>query len=601
MLELYKKILDKNKNVVGLKTVDYLVSNSGCTEEVNNKLIANGFPIQSLDYKQKAIFFTALCDIIVVVRNNDYYLATFNTDKIHELHSLGRIIPNAGESDLSGVDKLIRYNTKEVISQYLMQKKFHLIKLNVYEKSRTNFTLVSLSGMNPYPSFCDGEVVYSLSSLANWHNELSNALIKGIYKIKTANGDFICQNYLGRPLSVCTGGVLLTKDLNNNLIELPLWSITNYEPYNSNDFVRKLYAGVVDYDGKEITLNRDLLEKYYGEKNVNGVLESKGVRYRYCLEELLSIGNKWSLAYYINKYAIDIYDCDNIYDLQLRLKSLCAKEKKEDPCIINARVLTSMNSITSGHVSYYVKINLDKLQSHSVKVIENIADVMPKIYQYYAISPSLGYNYVSVKATSDNLALKYGKTEFERQFGGDSVFMGLYTDKVIKGHRPYKFGIDIQRRLCQNIMYGYRDNYQGYAQIIYKMLADNDIDTCSDEAIQLLYINQLARKYKYGADVKLVDVMEQFISFCEVLQDSEALHKKLVEEKSKISYRRCLKEYESISKALPDLTGYKVDDTPDGKFVVTQYGRFKITKNGVGKTIELFYNNEYLCNKIVKE
>ena len=27
-------------------------------------------------------------------------------------------------------------------------------------------------------------------------------------------------------------------DLNNNLIELPLWSITGYEPYNSNDFVR---------------------------------------------------------------------------------------------------------------------------------------------------------------------------------------------------------------------------------------------------------------------------------------------------------------------------------------------------------------------------
>ena len=36
---------------------------------------------------------------------------------------------------------------------------------------------------------------------------------------------------------------------------------------------------------------------------------------------------------------------NHIYDLQLRLKSLCAKEKKEDTCIINARVLTSIKAL----------------------------------------------------------------------------------------------------------------------------------------------------------------------------------------------------------------------------------------------------------------
>ena len=115
MLELYNKILNKTANSKGLNQVDVLVNNSGCTTEVNNRLIAEGYPIQNLNYKQKAIFFVALVDIIVVVKDNTYYLATFNTAKITELYQLGRVIPSQGETDLSSFSCIWRNNTWKLL------------------------------------------------------------------------------------------------------------------------------------------------------------------------------------------------------------------------------------------------------------------------------------------------------------------------------------------------------------------------------------------------------------------------------------------------------------------------------------------------------
>lgn len=594
MQNLYKSII--SKPVTGLKQVDEIIASAGMNDAVCNKLKSLGFMIDNLSFKQKAILFTSLVDIIVVIRDNHYYLATMCPEKIMELNQLGRLIPNANESDLRGVDKLLTNNTVSVINQYLVKGKFHLIKLNVYEKCRTSFTLVSANNMNPYPDLVM-EKVYSLTNFANWHNELYNVLIKGIYRLHTDSGDIICQNYLGHVKSVCTGGSLIAKGVDDDLKEIPLWQIKSYEPYSENPFIEKLYKGIVKYDGKNITLNRELLKNYYGEKVVNTKLESLGVRYRYCLEELLSIGDKYSLAYYINKYDLKIYDCDDIYDLAKRLEGLI--EKGTDG-VVNARVLTSYEQIKTGHVSYYVRINLSKLSHHTIEDVEDITKVMPRTFKYYAISASLGYNCVEVKATSKELAEKYGEVEFKRQFGNDSGdCITLLDDKdIIKGFRPYKFSIEIQRRLCQNIMYGYRENYQGYVKIIREMLKNNGIDSCSDECIKLLYVNNLARKTKYGKDVALKDVMYEFLKFCELLNDN--WQDKLKQEKISISYKRCCKEFSSIEKALPELKGYKIDDTPEGKYVVTQYGRFKIGKNGLNKTVELVYNDEYLGNKIIK-
>ena len=116
----------------------------------------------------------------------------------------------------------------------------------------------------------------------------------------------------------------------------------------------------------------------------------------------------------------------------------------------------------------------------------------------------------------------------------------------------------------------------------------------------MIYINGLARKYRYGQDVKLLDVIDHLIQFMKLLGNTDALNKKLNELESNISYKNCQKEYQGIVDALPELKGFKVDDTPDGKFVITKWGRYKVTKSGIGKTVELLYNEKRLGNKILK-
>ena len=597
MKGLYKQLCDKTKDTKGLLPVEQLVSRAGITTEVTNKLVSLGFNIQNLGQRGQAILFTALNDIIAVYKGDSFYFATLSVDKLKELLQYNMLLPNEGCKDLSGIDRLVRANTVETINAYLVQGKYHFIKLNMHDKCKTSCSLFTVTGMNPYPDLIS-ETVYSLTNIANWHNELYNALVKGCYKLTLVDGSVLCQNYLSSTMSLSTSGVLLTKDLNNNLIEVPLHKIRDYEPYNTDGFVMKLYKGVVSYDGSLITLNRQLLEKYYGEKLVNSKLESKSVRYRYCLEELLTRGYKFSIAYYINKYQLDIYDADDVYDLAEKLKSLIKRE--DDKGIINARVLTSASQILAGHKSYYMRINLDKVGNHDVKVVEDLSSVMPKDYDYYAISPRLGYNKVTVSATSDSLAMKYGETEFERQFGKDSKFIGIATGvKLIKGIKPYKMSIDIQRKLCQNIMYGYTANYEGYKNVLVQILAENNLRS-SDEAIKLIYINGLARKYRYGQDVKLLDVIDHLIQFMELLSDTPTLNKKLNELESNISYRNCKKEYQGIVDALPELKGFKIDDTPNGKYVITKWGRYKVTKSGINKTVELLYNEKRLGSKILK-
>lgn len=598
MKGLYKQLCDKTKDVKGLVPVEQLVSKAGITTEVTNKLISLGFNVQNLGQRGQAILFTALNDIVAVYKGDSFYFATFSVDKLKELLQYNMLLPNEGCKDFSGVDRLVRANTVETINTYLAQGKYHFIKLNMYDKCKTSCSLFTVTGMNPYPDLI-AETVYSLTNMANWHNTLYNALVGGCYKLTMIDGVEYCQNYLSSTMSLAPSGVLLTKDFNNNLVELPLHKIKDYEPYNPDSFVMKLYKGVVSYDGTMITLNRQLLEKYYGEKLVNAKLESKTVRYRYCLEELLTRGYKFSVAYYINKYQIEIYDADDVYDLADKLKSLIKRE--DDKGIINARVLTSASQILAGHKSYYMRINLDKIGNHDIKVVEDLSSVLPKEYDYYAISHSLGYNKVTVSATSDSLALKYGETEFERQFGKNSRFSGVVANGVlIKGTRPYKMSIEIQRRLCQNIMYGYKANYEGYKKILLQILAENEINTYSDEAIKLIYINGLARKYKRGQEVMLIDVVDDLIKFMELLSDTTALNKKLMELETNIAYRNCQKEYQGIVDALPDLKGFKVDDTPEGRYIITLWGRYNVTKSGIGKTVELYYNDKKLGNKILK-
>lgn len=595
MQNLFKKIVDAYSEK-GLPQVGALIHNSGEADTVKRCLEMQGYDLSVLNDDGIACLFFALNDILVVRDKESFYLCTMSMQKLKELFDAQRIIPKAGESaDMMQTRKLISANTLGIVNDYLAQGKFHVLKLNMVEYCQNYYFLASVGHMNPYPTF-QGKTVYTLSSVIKWHAELSNTLTKGYLKLSLSSGeDLVCHNYLSRSATIPTSCSIIVHDNDNTAVKLFLWDISYYFPYSDNDFVLKLMQGVVRYDGVDVTLNRDILERYYG-KQLYTSLESIGVRRKYCYEELLSVGTKYSVQYYVNKYNLEIYDCDDIYSLEKKLAGLIKKEPVDNG-IVHARILYSSDALKAGYKSFYQSINLNSLESHSVEVVEDVQSVMPKEYLYYAISEEMGYASVSVKATSVSLAKKYGETEFTRQFGKHAYFCSLILDGVVvSGAGQFNITISAQYNLCQSLMYGYVQNYDGIRKGLVKICESNGIHGVDDDCIKFLFINRLARQFKDCTKLKLHEVSKALIDFMLLFADTNKMLTELNSEFAKIAIVKAKKEFIELNKTKAfDL--YDVEDTKDGRYIQTDYGRFKITKGGISSTVDIYYRGKKICTK----
>lgn len=583
MKQLYNSIIKKHKNLVQIE--DFYPS----LEIIKSKLVSEGYNISKLSDRGIVILFISLVDIIFIIQDNKMTIVTLNQDKIMELHKLQRIITRDDERSYEKTYQILKCNTKDVINQYLLEGKFHFIKLNPYEPCQSYFFLVSISGMNPYPKLDKKELIIPLDSMSNRFNMIYNCLLVDVCKLKLKNGSYkICHNANKKLKSTVTSGYILTNNLDNTIEKIYLWDIVSCEPYSENEFIQALLSGVVDYKGAKITLNKDILFQYYGNKLFT-TLESKGVRERYCLEELSGVDYKYDYTYYLKKYNLDI-ECDSLPSLVLELQKIVDKPEKKNENVVHARVLTS----NLEHKSFYMTIDLRKLEDY--KVIEDLRKVLPNRYRFYAISKGLGYNFVEVTATSEDLAVKYGKAEFKRQFGDIVYTCNKRTPRVL--------GINIQRSLCQNIMYGYVENYKGYSPIIKDICKSNNLIEPSDEHIKFLYINQLAKKYKSGSSVVFVDVIKYLLDFMDLLKSTEKADKALTDEYIRISSTKAYKEFIKLSKDFESIEGnssdYIIDDTPKGKFIETKNARFKILNDKISSKVEIYHNGQYLCTKSFK-
>ena len=317
----------------------------------------------------------------------------------------------------------------------------------------------------------------------------------------------------------------------------------------------------------------------------------------------MSIGNKYSVAYYVNKYNLQIFDCESIWQLESRLKELIAQDGKlDDKRIIHARTLFSAEAIKQGHRSFYHSINLASTGTHTIEVVENVGTVLPRQYRYYGISRQTGYNFVAITATSDNLALKYGETEFKRQFGEDECFCTLVCEgTIVKGKPVFELGITAQRELCQSMMYGYNQNYDGYAKKVRAFCKKNGVvGDVSDDCIQYLFANEVARKCKHTDKLNMVVVGEKLIDFLIIMTNPSLIEKKLNQAYEEIAWGRVQKEWLKINLMRPTYNGYYIDDTPDGRFIKTEFGRYKIGADGLNKRVEVYFKGKYLGNKIIK-
>lgn len=532
----YDLMKEEFASVSYLKTCKELYDKSKYKSQISSYLKDLGFKYTP---EMESTLFFALVDIIVVVDSDDnFYYATFNELKLLELKQLGRLLPQKGETNYDKTISLVKVNTPRKINEYLSQGRFHFIKLNNLD---CNSFYCNASGMNPYPKLTN-ERVYTLDFIAKTYWTLSNLLVRGIYRVN----NIICTTSpvatQGKQLNSCASSCKFNvKTLEGVLEEIYLWNIHDVSMYYEAERLKPLYEGVCKVGDTYVTLSREMLERYYGSTYLE--FESKGVRERYCLEELFDINSVADVRYYINKYKFyrddEICSCRNVYELRSLLRSRM-KPIKHDDKHINVRVLASPASIWKGYKSYYRTLSIDT----DLRVVEDIESVMPQIYKVSGIT-NLGYCSVEVKAISGDSAERSGKEELKRQFGS------LYQDKVLgvqrgsevcKGKHPvFNISIETQRRMCEVMRWGYTQHYKDYSKYIRSVIATINIDIdVSDDMIKLLLINQIAKEAGRCDKVTLEILGSHLESFLVMLVKStqEDVDKKLAKERKKLSKKK---------------------------------------------------------------
>lgn len=531
LFEYYKLMKEEFKNEHYLKSCIELYEKSKYRGSISSCLKQLGF---KCSVKQEAIIFFALVDILIVVgKDNNFYYVTLSTEKINDLKLNGRLLPRSDDNSNNDKSNSIIYgNTIDVINDYLSRGKFHFIKLN--RLSCSSF-FCSLGTMNPYPSL-NKHQVYSVDFISKVFWDTCRVLVRGLYKVN----DLVCTisplSTQGQQINTCPMDCKLNvKTLDGVLESIYLWDIKDISFYVESEKLKPLYEGVCLVDNTLVTLNRDILERYYGTSYMD--FESQSVRERYCLEELYGRGDSASLRYYINKYHFhsdkEILSCQSIHSLRdilvSRLKPITYREG-----LINLRVLTSPNQIYSKHKSYYRATKVDS----DFEVIKDLNEIMPKIYTVGGVC-SFGYVSVKVRAVSPANAETEGKKEIIRRFGN------LYSNKVLglqigenscEGyHKVFNIPTEVQRQICDTMRKSYTDKYSEYSKQLLEILSMFDL-VISDDVIQLLFVNKLAKKVGKCRNITLEEFSTCLEKFLNMLSKSsqDKLDKKVLNERKKL-------------------------------------------------------------------
>lgn len=488
--KFYNLIKQEFSSMTYLYTCKEMYEKSQYRTQISNHLCNIGFKCpKDMEY---ALFF-ALVDIIVIVgSDNNFYFATFSEQKLIELKNLGRLLPKEDDLNFVKCSSIIEANTIDVINEALSRGKFHFIKIN--RVAGVDAFFCNISKMKSYPSLSN-EVVYPVDILTSFYWGIVNTLIKGTYLI---NNSIICSLSLdsthGKQLNKCPMTCkLYVKTVYDTIEELSIWDIKTIDVYASSKNLYNLLTGVCKSGDSYVTLNRDILLRYYGSSYI--MFESMNVRERYCLEELFSASTAADLRYYVNKYGFykdrEICSCRNIIELKALLKHRLVPSKFNKD-YVQARVLTSPNQIYAKYKSFYKTVSLDS----DLEVVGDFENIMPQYYQVSGVC-TLGYCVIDVKATSYKQAEEYGKKEFIRQFGNlyKDKILGLQKGKEVYKNRPvFHISLETQRRIAELIHWNYVIYFNDYTKYIRSIIDTLDISIkVSDDMIKYLLINPTAR------------------------------------------------------------------------------------------------------------
>lgn len=525
----------------------------GNSYDSERQLLCN-LGIKTSSSLETAIVYRGLFDILVAVnqKSGDIILSSASVEKLQELVFGNYAIPRDGnfiyEQDLISS---IQYS---VINDYIQKGKYHFVKISPKEKISSCF-LCSLGTFKPYPDF-KGYDVYTLSSVSNLVREYENALDRMYckFRLKSDNSTIVCsrkrlpnggKKLMSVPTPYCK---LYAYDLSGAFIEIPIFDILSVEPYYTSQFESDISEGIVSIGGKNYTINRDILERYYGSSYY--LLETQKVKERWALEDIME-GKLTTVEQVFHKYKfnrnVGFPVVRTFKDLVDYLVQSVESPDVHDSSKLTARVLSNVSLITSNKVSFYRTIKLSSIPEYKVVSVDK---VLPKSVVIAGVSKDFGYQvstaYVNVGSTIKDVCNK----EFIRQFGSLIGTLEIYVDES-NGTPLNLLG---QTVLADHINAGdYVNNFNEYYEVLVDIMNANGVPWYSESTVKHLFINNLVRALKEDfrkRGIKEKEYIKDYGVFGVELCKFIRLVKSMPETKHKGYLVNTIRKYDNYDKAL---------------------------------------------------
>ena len=371
--------------------------------DIRDKLRLSGYFVNKLTIRGSLLLYYTLKDFVFLVdKDLKFKIVTMDTALIRNLYFNNRLIN-------FDINKLEITSIKAVNSN-LAKSRFKLY--HIIPKGRLDF-IGEVNVMKPYPLVSDleGYKIYTYSEVIRVLSNMQSLV---------QNNDIILEMTSGSKVRINKGTKLklypLTGYIKYNKSKINIFNIVSYS-CATLDLRESLKAGVVRFKNSYLTLNSDILIKYYGERYFT--LENNITACR----KLLSLGN--SVDSIIKRFNLPLkHGKTSEIELLNYLDSINNHVSVSKPSIIHARVLT--NNLK--HKSYYRTIDLDKVSDSDWERVP-YSVISLKRYIVSGISKSSGYVSCSISANTKSSAERQGLKELNKLYGDIISNLGVNNTK----------------------------------------------------------------------------------------------------------------------------------------------------------------------------
>lgn len=413
-----------------------------------------------------------LNDICFIIdkKTKKYYLGTLSEAKLLELRQCGRIMRcGSVKIDLEREQRLA------------LEGKYNIVRLQQDDSLRMRTFFCHVNQVSK-PISLDNKFVMPLEKVTNiFQYALSVLRVYGCIEIAGVR----YNGYVG---GIPTSGSLLLYNESGQVVDVPLITASSIRKCEQNETVKMLMSGVCRYKDKLVTLNSAILREYYGSI-LDSRLESKGVRYRNCMYDVMLKGLVKNISYYKLSFGVEE---DNVDDMLTTCKSYMKKPVKAG---IHARRLISANQILSGKASLYCTIP----EGAELSPVKN------ELSQYTVALANEHFGYVIEKPMACDIksARASALAEAKRKYGGKSSILSVcFKGRVEEGYTLFpQLSMGVLTKCYNSIRSGYVNGFDSYYRNICLMADECSVSGVNEDGVKFIFINGLAKKYRKEVDL----------------------------------------------------------------------------------------------------